>query len=102
LVLDLHFASGMDANRRERNEIWKAMGIGLLAGLAGTVVMTLSEKLEQRLTGRPDSYVPAHTAERLLGLPEQPGGRRKHRPGNISPEGEGPWVRPLEARRTWI
>jgi hypothetical protein len=34
--------------------------------------MTLGEKLEQRLTGRPDSYVPARTLERLLGLPEKP------------------------------
>jgi hypothetical protein len=30
--------------------------------------MTVGEKLEQRLTGRPSSYMPAHTLERLLGL----------------------------------
>ena len=40
---------------------------GLLAGLAGVAVMTLSEKLEQLFTKRPNSYVPAHTLERLLG-----------------------------------
>ena len=33
--------------------------------------MTLAEKAEQALTGRPNSYVPAHTLERLLGLPER-------------------------------
>jgi hypothetical protein len=41
---------------------------GAAAGAAGTVAMTLGELLEQRLTHRPDSYVPAHTLARLLGL----------------------------------
>ena len=45
---------------------------GLLAGAAGTAVMTAVEKVEQRFTGRPNSYVPAHTLERLLGLREKP------------------------------
>ena len=45
---------------------------GLVAGAVGGVVMTVGEKLEQRLTGRPDSHVPARTLERLLGLPEAP------------------------------
>jgi hypothetical protein len=31
--------------------------------------MTVAEKLEQRLTGRPSSYVPAHTLASMLGLP---------------------------------
>ena len=46
----------------------KAALQGLLAGVAGVAAMTLSEKLEQLITKRPDSYVPAHTLERLLGL----------------------------------
>lgn len=46
---------------------------GLVAGTAGVLVMTLGEKAEQRLTGRPDSHVPARTLERLAGLPERPG-----------------------------
>ena len=50
----------------------QTIGKGLLAGLAGVAVMTLGEKLEQMLTGRPDSYVPAHTLERLLRLPHKP------------------------------
>ena len=45
---------------------------GLLAGLAGVAAMTVAEKFEQTLTRRPDSYVPAHTLERLLRLPERP------------------------------
>ncbi len=34
--------------------------------------MTVGEKLEQLLTKRPNSYVPAHTLERLLRLPARP------------------------------
>ena len=41
---------------------------GLVAGIAGTAVMTAVEKAEQRFTGRPNSYVPARTAARLFGL----------------------------------
>jgi hypothetical protein len=48
---------------------------GLLAGVAGVAAMTLAEKLEQAVTGRPNSYVPAHTLERLLGLPGRAGDR---------------------------
>lgn len=40
---------------------------GAGAGLAGVAAMTLGEKLEQRLTGRPDSYVPGRTLLTLLG-----------------------------------
>jgi hypothetical protein len=46
---------------------------GLLAGTVGGVVMTLGEKLEQAITGRPDSHVPARVLERLAGLAESPG-----------------------------
>lgn len=49
---------------------------GLLAGFAGVATMTVAEKLEQLLTHRPDSYVPAHTLERLLGLPHKPDHQR--------------------------
>lgn len=45
---------------------------GLVAGLAGTAAMTAAEKLEQALTGRPNSFVPAHTLEGILGLPSRP------------------------------
>jgi hypothetical protein len=49
---------------------------GLLAGAAGVAAMTLAEKLEQAFTKRPNSYVPAHTLERLLGLPQRPDDER--------------------------
>jgi hypothetical protein len=47
---------------------------GALAGLAGAATMTLGEKLEQQLSGRPNSYVPAHTLAHLLGMssPDDP------------------------------
>lgn len=50
----------------------RAVWQGLIAGAAGVAAMTLAEKLEQRFTGRPNSYVPAHTMERLL--------RQEHKP----------------------
>jgi len=46
---------------------------GMEAGLIGAMVMTAAEKLEQRWTRRPDSYVPARTLERLIALPKQQG-----------------------------
>jgi hypothetical protein len=52
-------------------------GKGLVAGLAGVAAMTLGEKVEQAFTGRPNSFVPAHTLERLLELPFKENGQRR-------------------------
>ena len=61
---------------RHRTERAAGLGVtlvrGLVAGAAGVAAMTLAEKVEQRFTGRPNSYVPAHTLERLLGLRKRP------------------------------
>jgi hypothetical protein len=43
---------------------------GIFGGLAGTAIMTAAEKVEQIMTRRPDSYVPARTLAHLLRLPE--------------------------------
>lgn len=44
-----------------------SVGRGVLAGLAGTVVMTAFQKvIEMPLTGRKDSYAPASFAEKVL------------------------------------
>ncbi|MCP9985561.1 hypothetical protein LUX01_01435 [Streptomyces sudanensis] len=51
----------------------RAVWQGLVAGAVGGVVMTLGEKIEQGLTGRPDSHVPARVLERLTGMAERPG-----------------------------
>ena len=60
---------------------WKIMRRGavngMVAGLAGTVAMTVSEKIEQVITKRPDSYIPAHAMERILGLPTKPDEERR-------------------------
>ncbi|MGW0838947.1 hypothetical protein ACWD26_02085 [Streptomyces sp. NPDC002787] len=53
----------------KRSAVWQ----GLVAGTVGGVVMTLGEKIEQAITGRPDSHVPARVLQRLTGLPEHPG-----------------------------
>ncbi|MBB4911492.1 hypothetical protein [Actinophytocola algeriensis] len=58
----------------------RALWEGLVAGGAGVLVMTAGEKLEQRLTGRPDSHVPARVLERLAGMRERP--RRQPVPVN--------------------
>jgi hypothetical protein len=49
----------------------------LVAGLAGVAAMTAAEKLEQAITRRPNSYVPARTLERLLRLPRKPDSQRR-------------------------
>lgn len=44
------------------------VGLGILAGLAGTVVMTaFQELIEKPLTGRGDSFAPANFAEKVVG-----------------------------------
>ena len=50
--------------------IGRAMAMGAAAGLAGAAAMTAVEKVEQALTGRPDSYVPGRTLAHMLGLQE--------------------------------
>jgi len=60
----------------QRLPITAALGRGVLAGLAGTAVMTVFQKLvEMPLTGRPDSYAPASFAEEVLPIdpPTGPG-----------------------------
>ncbi len=54
------------------------IGRGILAGLAGTVVMTVFQKLvEMPLTGREDSYAPAEFAEKVLPIRPSSNGARK-------------------------
>ena len=58
----------MTGRRRHRSaELRRAAGRGAVAGVAGVAAMTVAEKLEQAVTRRPDSYVPARTLLTLLG-----------------------------------
>ncbi|KAK4183384.1 hypothetical protein QBC35DRAFT_508135, partial [Podospora australis] len=41
---------------------------GCASGLMGVAAMTIGEKIEQAFTHRPNSYVPARTLERLIGV----------------------------------
>jgi hypothetical protein len=61
-----------------RRALWQ----GLVAGTVGGVVMTFGEKVEQALTGRPDSHVPARVLQRLAGLSQGPG--EPPRPVNLA------------------
>lgn len=54
-----------------------AMVRGLAAGVVGVAAMTAAEKVEQLFTRRPNSFVPGHTLERLLGLPHEPDADRR-------------------------
>jgi hypothetical protein len=48
----------------------KAAAVGAATGLAGAAAMAAASKIEQRMTGRPSSYVPARTLAHLLRLPD--------------------------------
>jgi hypothetical protein len=48
---------------------------GLAAGFAGTCALTLAQRVEMAVSGRPPSDLPARVAEGLLGI--SPRGRRR-------------------------
>ena len=52
---------------------------GLAAGFAGTAALTVSQRIEMRITGRPPSDLPARVAEGLLGISTT--GRRRELAG---------------------
>lgn len=54
------------------------IGRGLLAGLAGTVAMTIASTIEMKLRRRPPSSVPAAAAGKVLGVqPRDEAGKRR-------------------------
>lgn len=67
--------AGLDPGRA-RSGVARALLGGVVAGAAGVAVMTLGEKVEQSLTGRPDSYVPADTLRALTGWEPRDGNER--------------------------
>ncbi|HEU4658151.1 MAG TPA: hypothetical protein VFR97_11525 [Capillimicrobium sp.] len=52
-----------------RGDALRGAATGAAAGIVGALAMTAAARLEQRVTRRPDSYMPAHTLARLLGRP---------------------------------
>jgi len=57
----------MTAGSSRVGELARAAVIGSAAGLVGVAAMTAGEKVEQALTGRPNSYIPARALRTLLG-----------------------------------
>lgn len=57
----------MDTGQGRVRQLGVAWAQGAVAGLAGVAVMTAGEKIEQALTHRPNSYVPARALLTLLG-----------------------------------
>ena len=57
------------SGRRLMGALTRSAWQGMVAGAAGVAAMTVVEKVEQRITGRPDSYVPAFVLQRLAGPP---------------------------------
>jgi hypothetical protein len=57
----------LSAYRPRARELARASALGGAAGLVGVAVMSASEKIEQALTKRPDSFVPARVLLTLLG-----------------------------------
>jgi hypothetical protein len=47
-------------------KLGKAVGIGLLAGLAGTVAITISQAIEMKITGREPSNTPVDAASKVF------------------------------------
>ena len=57
----------MTAGSSRGRGLARAAVVGAAAGLVGVAVMTAGEKVEQALTGRPNSYVPARALQAMLG-----------------------------------
>jgi uncharacterized membrane protein YagU involved in acid resistance len=60
------------------NRVASAIGAGLLAGVAGTAAMTVSNTLEARLRRREPSSTPSDAAGKVLGVqPRNPAGKAR-------------------------
>jgi hypothetical protein len=57
----------MTAEGSRIGELARGAALGVAAGLVGVAAMTAGEKLEQAVTGRPSSFVPARALLTLLG-----------------------------------
>jgi hypothetical protein len=67
----------------------RAIGKGVVSGLAGTAAMTVSSTIEAKLRGRPFSDAPARATAKVLGITEFEGARAKARFSDLSHWGYG-------------
>ena len=58
----------MDNNENVLQKIETVIGTGLLAGLAGTIAMTISQNIEMKITGRKPSDSPAKAAREVFDI----------------------------------
>lgn len=60
----------MSKNKNETTikEVATAIGIGLIAGFAGTVAITISQRIEMKRTGRKSSKTPANAVREVFDL----------------------------------
>lgn len=65
-------ASGRASELSEMATLTTSAAIGTACGLGGAAALAAASKLKQHVTGRPDSYVPAHTLAHLLKLRPAP------------------------------
>jgi hypothetical protein len=71
------------------NALARAIGKGVVAGLAGTAAMTVSSTIEAKLRGRAFSDAPARATTKVLGIKEFEDGRAKARFSDLSHWGYG-------------
>ncbi|KAK2864996.1 hypothetical protein FQN49_004018 [Arthroderma sp. PD_2] len=64
--------SGIPQHQRPNTSFSSLCIYGLGAGVAGVAAMTLSQKIEQYFTSRPNSLVPGYTMQHLFGLAPRP------------------------------
>jgi len=85
-MLFLHFLESTVMNRKKKtnllDELGTAIGVGLLAGLAGTAAITLSQMIEMKITGRKPSTTPEKAVERTLDI----GAVSKEKKGKVAQE----------------
>jgi hypothetical protein len=53
---------------KKNSTIGRVVGAGLLAGFAGTALMTVAQRIQMRLANRPASRVPAKALEKVLNI----------------------------------
>jgi len=57
-----------EKNQNAFAELGTAIGVGLIAGFAGTFVMTICQKIDMELTGRKASNTPSNAVREVLNI----------------------------------
>lgn len=55
-------------NKNPLKKVGTALGVGLLAGLAGTIAMTITQRIEMKMTGRKGSDIPVKALRELMNV----------------------------------